>query len=251
MIMKHSYLARLGALTTGLAALWLAACAHAQDRIPDAAGDTFGSSIVAHDVLEADAESSVTSLTLRVWFAGPIAPAGSGPTGLYGMLDLDVDASTDTGGPSFVNVYGPESAIPIGVDYTVDLDSAAENAGQLDVRNSAGEVVGQAAAVWGEQDLTVTVPMELLDRCAGRVRWAVIIGDAADASDKAPNATAPLSTRLVRTMGDAATALRLAAGLLEAAPRTTWPYDLVPDRPAGVSLLDAMLTARIAAGLPE
>lgn len=165
---------------------------------PDASGDTFGIGAVQHDILSTRGYILEGSLLLELTFAGNIAaPSTGSPLSLVGFVELDVDSTTLTGSPTLLNVYGADTGLAMGVDYTLDLFSESAHAGSIDIVDEvAAQIIGSAPIQYSSNSLLITVPVSLLGGNTGPVNYGVVVGTMdgidAEATDKAPDGATPL-----------------------------------------------------------
>jgi PEP-CTERM motif-containing protein len=186
------------------------------DTVADPVGNTFGTGLVQHEITGVSATFNTSSLTFTVDFAGAVfAPSANNERSVFGFIDIDSDRNPATGAAPWVNVLGPTGApaVSLGDEYWLDLFSEEVQPGRVDVVNQMSEVVGTAPITYGTNLLSVTVPLSLLGNSNGLVNYGLISGTFAEATDRAPNGSVPLTSTAVPEPASCSIVL-LALGLL-------------------------------------
>lgn len=141
-----------------------------------------------HDLtrIEIDADSHQLFVTLD--FVDPVAQFGSQSHGLRGYVDLDTDGNAGTGVSAFAEVIG-YATVGIGVDFWIDLSSYRADAGEIEVRNAFGGLLGNAGArVSNARRLHIEVPLPMISSPRGDVIASIVVGNAhGNWTDVAPN----------------------------------------------------------------
>ena len=221
--------------------LWqiTAPAARADTVMADPVGDTFGTGPVEHDITGVSAVFNNSFLTFTVNFAGAVfAPSAHNERSVYGFIDIDTDRNPATGAAPWVNVLGPAGApaVSLGDEYWLDLFSEEVQPGRVDVVDQTSAVVGTAPITYGANTLSVNVPLSLLGNSNGLVNYGVIVGTFTEATDRAPNGGAPLTSTPVP---EPATLLLLGSSLVGlGATRLRKRRSVSPARLNGGVLLD-------------
>ena len=212
-------------LTVAAAALlcWGGIAAGPARAVADGIGDTFGFGPVQIDIATVDAFYGGGSLQFLLTFANPIAaPSTLQANSVGGYIDLDTDQNGATGGTPFQVILGQTPVRPLGIEFWVDLTTEAAHPGLVDVRRFEFiNPVGTGPVVYGTNDLTVTIPLSLLNNDEGLVHYGVVIGTLgalAEITDEVPDGPAPLTStarpQQAPEIPEPATLSLLGAGLL-------------------------------------
>ena len=161
-------------------------------NLTDPAGDTLGVGPTsarpkAHDVLGVRGDYKRDSVIVVFTFGGPVTPVSSGPEGVGGVLEIDIDNNGSTGARAFSNSFGATSSI--GVEYVVDLFSATATSTRLSTPAGDGPGVTVPASFSGST-LTVRIPLQLLGNDDGNFAFVGTIGTVDRPTDIFPNSGA-------------------------------------------------------------
>ena len=151
--------------------------------IDDPLGDHItspGNPIVDIDMVEGGTNG--TSVTLKVHFSPDTVMSE-----VVGFIDLDTDQNPATGIPPNANVFIPGTMQDIGVDFFLSLFNLPFG-GPVDVFDAiTGVLVGSVPATIVGQSLEITVPLAMLGGDDGAMDVGMVLGNAPQPTDAAPN----------------------------------------------------------------
>ncbi len=155
----------------------------------DPVGDTLpaqsGEAGAALDVVRLEGTMTASTFTFRLVFATPISAWSTGRDDrLDGFVDFDIDASTTTGSPSAVDLFGGSAAM--GTDLFLLLRDDFTGAIPLVSTRNGGSVL--VNAVFADSVLIVSIPRSFFGNDDGEMSVAAVIHRAdRKATDFLPN----------------------------------------------------------------
>jgi hypothetical protein len=159
----------------------------------DLAGDTFGSGNYQYDILSADVfqDRDNTQLVMHLTFNNPVHPPSTAGADdeLVGYLEIDTDQDPGTGTPSFIDSYASSLGLPpanLGVEYGIDFFYYDTQFHTLSVYEGNMSILsGYARAIYGENTVTVQIPLAALGDDDGNIKFGFILGTFPEPTDMA------------------------------------------------------------------
>lgn len=160
----------------------------------DPSGDIFGIESRQHDILSIEVyhNSELNTLLFKIIFADTVLPVTypENLEQLYGYMEIDVDQIQDSGSLSTIDQFITggglnESLTNMFVDYTIVFHFYDQKFGTVDI-NAPGpsdDLAGYAAAIYEENGCLVIVPIDVLTLYNGSIAFALVIGNAPEATD--------------------------------------------------------------------
>lgn len=151
----------------------------------DAAGDTFGSEMVQHDVLSFSADLVNSEVVFTITFAGAITPGDSGAAdAMIGFIDIDRGAGPgDTNGTT--EAFCPSAAFSGEVDAEIAVFGGDAMTASFQDFNSGVDT--PVPASYTGSSVTIRVPLATFDH-VGSFSSATVIGTLPEPTDCAPDA---------------------------------------------------------------
>ena len=156
----------------------------------DATGDTLNNAgnnpNVAHDVVTVRSRYAPGFLILVIRFGRTVTPyAQSNPGGLVGYVELDIDESSATGQPAFINEWGGSATQ--GVDFALllhQMDSVSMTAVRVTIDDAF--LAGRVRAVYNADSIVAYLPLNKLSD-DGKLTVTATVGTSDRPTDLVPN----------------------------------------------------------------
>ena len=161
--------------------------------VNDSPTDAVNGFYATYDITSIDAIFTSTNLTFIVNLTtNPLAPSSAGNAGIRGFIDIDIDTNVGTGvGSNISTLSSPFGNSGLGIEYYVDLFSEANHAGFVDVKDPINVMnVTTAPIVYGNKMLSISVGLNQIGNDDGLVHYSVTVGDFANVTDQAMDASA-------------------------------------------------------------
>ena len=161
--------------------------------VSDSPIDAVNGFYATYDITSIDAIFTNTDLTFIVNLTtNPLAPSSAGNAGIRGFIDIDVDTNIGTGvGSNISTLSSPFGNSGLGIEYYIDLFSEANHTGFVDVKDPINVMnVTTAPIIYGNKMLSISVGLNQIGNDDGLVHYAVAVGDFANVTDQAMDASA-------------------------------------------------------------
>lgn len=152
----------------------------------DAAADTLSNGASnpssAHDVVQMTARYAPNWLIVVARFAKPVGSLGTGPGGLYAVIDFDLDESVATGAQPLINAFG--GSANQGSDKRIVID---EGQARLLTALPTDTLLHLVPMVMEGDSVMLKIPLEKLANDDGSLSITAVIGTADRPTDIMPN----------------------------------------------------------------